>query len=157
MTLERYDYRSPAEFIERVAGQVRLVEDRVYVVLTARPSTDQRIVAIEQMQTPARIDDWQDASKEIYEVMQNLPIPDRPCPPEHSALLVVVRPGLCVFGPNEGRWMSAWRYSNHVANCFGGGMILVTEHGWTDFMTNAARTEPCMAPSGDVLPFVPSR
>jgi hypothetical protein len=57
----------------------------------------------------------------------------------------VVRPGLCVFGPNEGRWMSAWRYSNHLTNCFSGDVVLVTEHGWAALMADAGGHSPAMA------------
>ena len=117
----------------------------MHVVLVARPSSEQRIVTIRRLATPALIDDWHSASNEIYDVMQELPIPDRPARPDHSVLTVVVRPGLCVFGPNEGRWMSAWSYSNHFRNCFDGSVILVTEHGWADFMTDTAGHSPALA------------
>jgi hypothetical protein len=40
--------------------------------------------------------------------------------------------------------VSAWRYSNHLTNAFDGRMILVTEHGWTDFMTDTAGYSPAM-------------
>lgn len=145
MTLAVYDFRSPAALIEEVAGRIALVENTVYVVLVARPSTEQHIVAIRRLATPARIDGWQDASAEIREVMEELTVPERPTPPDHSALTVLVRRGLCVFGPNEGQWMSAWRYSNHLSNCYGGRIILVTEHGWADFMTHTAGQLPAMA------------
>jgi hypothetical protein len=144
MTLHSSDVRSPAELIGQVAEQVPLFEDSVYVVLVARPSTDQRIVAVHRMMTPAVVNDWQEASDEIYDVMQQLPIPPHPAPVDHTAVTVLVRAGLCVFGPNEGLWMSAWRYSNHLTNAFDGRMILVTEHGWTDFMTDTAGYSPAM-------------
>lgn len=145
MTLRSFDFRSPAELIDQIAQRVPLAADTVYVVLVARPSREQRIVAIRRLATPARIDDWRSASNEIYDVMHELPIPDRPARPDHSVLTVVVRPGLCVFGPNEGEWMSAWRYSNHCRNCFDGSVILVTEHGWADFMTDTAGHCPALA------------
>lgn len=40
--------------------------------------------------------------------------------------------------------MAAWRYSIHLANAFDGSMILVTEHGWCDFMTEEAGHSPAM-------------
>ena len=144
MTPYSFEFRSSAALIEEVAARVPLVEDTVYVVLVARPSTEQRIVTIRRLDTPARIDDWDMAREEIYGLMQELPIPQRPRPPRHSALTVLVRGGLCLFGPNEGRWMAAWRYSNHLANAFDGSMILVTEHGWCDFMTDEAGHSPAM-------------
>lgn len=39
-------------------------------------------------------------------------VPDELRPPQPSAVTVIVRPGLCVFGPNEGRWLSAWLESS---------------------------------------------
>lgn len=40
---------------------------------------------------------------------------------------------------------AAWRYSNHLTNAFDGGVMLVTEHGWADFMTDYAGHSPAMA------------
>lgn len=91
------------------------------------------------------IDDWHAACAEIYDVMTRLDIPDEPGPPQHTAVTVLVRPGLCVFGPNEGCWFSAWRYSNHLTNAYDGSLILVTEHGWADFMSDTAGLAPAMA------------
>lgn len=144
MTLRSYDFRSTAELIEQVAAEVPLVQDTAYVVLVAHPSTEQRIVAIRPLETPALIDDWQEASCEIYDVMQQLPIPTEPRPSRLSALIVVARGGYCVFGPNEGNWMSAWKYSNHLTGTFTGGLILVTEHGWADLMTDTAGHSPAL-------------
>ncbi|HET6625950.1 MAG TPA: hypothetical protein VFG63_06135 [Nocardioidaceae bacterium] len=145
MTLRSYDFRSPGELIDQVAAAVPLVEDAAYLVLVARPSTEQRIVTIRRLQTPALIDNYHEASDEIYDVMQTFPIPERPARPDHSVVTVLVRPGLCVFGPNEGAWMDASKYSNHLRNAFNGGPILVTEHGWCDFMTDTAGLSPAMA------------
>lgn len=145
MTLRSFDFRSPAQLIVQVADEVPLTAGTAYVVLVADPSTAQEIVTIRRLDTPAVIDDWAEASEEIYDLMQELPIPAWPAKPRHSALTVVVRRGLCVLGPNEGNWMSAWKYSNHLTNAFTGGVILVTEHGWVDFMTDAAGLCPALA------------
>lgn len=145
MTLKPYQFKKPADVIEEVARRVPLTAGAVYAVLVDNPSTDQRIVAVRRFDTPALIDDWQDAREEIREVMHGLPIPDEPRLPRHAALTVLVRPGLCVLGPNEGTWMNAWRYSNHLANAYSGDLILVTEHGWYDFMTDTAGHSPSIA------------
>ena len=63
-------------------------------------------------------------------------------PPQ--AVTIVVRPGFAVFGPNEGVWCRGWRYANHVQDVYTGELILVTEHGWVDFMTDACGHEPRM-------------
>ena len=64
--------------------------------------------------------------------------------PEHLALTVVVRPGFAVLGPNEGVWFKGWRYANHLQSLHTGELVLVTEHGWVDFMTEACGHEPRM-------------
>jgi hypothetical protein len=144
MSLESYEFRSPDQLIAQIADEVPLTAGAAYVVLVADPPTAQDIVAIRRLESPAVIDDWDEASEEIYELMQELAIPEGPPPPRHSAVTVVVRPGYCVFGPNEGNWLSAWKYSNHMTNAFNGGLILVTEHGWSDFMTHAAGLSPAL-------------
>ncbi|HEU5042803.1 MAG TPA: hypothetical protein VFT75_01560 [Nocardioidaceae bacterium] len=111
----------------------------------ARRAVAAASVAVRSLRTPALIDDWYDAREELYDVMQSFAIPDEPRPPRHSAITFVVRRGLCVLGPNEGRWMSAWRDSNHLTNAYDGSVVLVTEHGWYDFMTDAAALTPSIA------------
>lgn len=60
------------------------------------------------------------------------------------AVTIVVRSGFAEFGPNEVVWFKGWRYSNHVQSVYTGELILVTEHGWHDFMSGAAAEEPRM-------------
>jgi hypothetical protein len=147
MDLARYEYRDPARLVAEVAARVPLVEDTVHVALVRSPSTEQRIVTTRTLETPALIDEYEEASAELRGVMQSLPIPDRPAPLDHSVMTFVVRPGLCVFGPNESLWMLAWRYSHHFTNAYDGYVSLVTEHGWCDFMTRFADHEPAMKPA----------
>jgi hypothetical protein len=63
-------------------------------------------------------------------------------------VLVVVRPGLCVFGLNEGTWFRAERYANIGGPLWPIRDMLVTEHGWLDFMTNDAGLSPAALPRG---------
>lgn len=144
MTRHSSTLRTAADAIADVAARVPLAPNTAFIALVDEPATEQRIVAVEALRTPSLIDDWKGASEEIRDVMQRFRIPDEPRPPRHSALTIVVRPGLCVFGPNEGQWLSAWRYSNHFANAYDGSLILVTEHGWVDFMTDTAGHSPAM-------------
>lgn len=143
MSLENYEFRDPAALIDEVAHRVPLREGTAYVALVAHPSSDQRIVAIERLNAPAVLDHYEDARDELYDTMQRLPIPDT-FPLTHATVTIVVRRGLCVLGPSEGHWLSAWRYSNHLTGSFTGDLILVTEHGWTDFMTGHADTSPAL-------------
>lgn len=145
MTTHSSTLRSPVHVLTAVADRFTLEPDNAFLALVHRPSTRQHVVAVERLSSPAVVDDWMPVRDEIYDVMARLPIPDEPRPPQHTAVTVVVRPGLCVFGPNEGLWLSAWRYSNHLANVYSGSLILVTEHGWTDFMTDTAGVTPAMA------------
>ncbi|HET7355602.1 MAG TPA: hypothetical protein VFJ09_02895 [Nocardioidaceae bacterium] len=145
MTLHSYEFRSVEKLVRDVADEVSFVAGNVYVALVAHPSTSQQLVAVRCLRTPALIDDWYDARDELYDVMHTFAIPDQPRPPRHSAVTFVVRRGLCVLGPNEGRWMSAWRYSNHLTNAYDGSVVLVTEHGWYDFMADAAGHTPAIA------------
>ncbi len=74
-------------------------------------------------------------------------VPDT-VPPSHAGVLIVVRPGLCVLGANEGRWSNAWRYVNHLQRMYSGDLMLVTEHGWCDFMSEYAGSTPALRPAG---------
>lgn len=145
MTTDSWTLRNPAEVVATIAERTSLEPNTAFVGLVHQPATKQQIVAVERLSTPAVIDDWMLASAEIRDVMERLRIPDAPRPPEHTAVTVVVRPGLCVFGANEANWFSAWRYSNHLANAYSGSLILVTEHGWSDFMSDTAGLSPAMA------------
>ncbi|WP_375479085.1 hypothetical protein [uncultured Jatrophihabitans sp.] len=62
--------------------------------------------------------------------------------PEHAVVTVIARSGLAVFGADERDWLLAWRYSNHLAPVFDGGLVLVTEHGWVDFMSERGASKP---------------
>ena len=143
--MHSFEFRDPAKLINEIAQRVPLAEDTAYVALVAHPSTEQRLVTVRQLSTPALIDDYEEAIDELGDVMESLEIPGATRPPSHSVITIVVRPGLCVFGPNEGCWMSAWRYSNHFRDCYDGGVVLVTEHGWSDFMNESAWCSPAMA------------
>ncbi len=144
MTLENYELRDPRRLIEDVVAQHSLREGRAYVVLVEDPPGKQTIKAVRELSTPALIEDYHEASDEIRDVVGRLGIPDSRRPIQHMLVTVLVRPGLCVFGPNEGRWMSAWRYSHHFADAFDSEVIVVTEHGWADFMTDFAGHSPAI-------------
>jgi hypothetical protein len=143
MKLEPYEYKDPAALITDVAGRVPLTEDTAYLVLVANPATEQRIVVLQRYDAPALLDDYDEARNEIYERVQALPIPDGGRP-RHSVMTVLVRRGLCVFGPQDLPWFQAWRYSNHLRPVFGSEFILVTEHGWCDLMTGSGGSRPAL-------------
>jgi hypothetical protein len=79
----------------------------------------------------------------MRDVIDAWPLPEVR-PPRHSTMLVLVRPGLCVFGPNEAQWLLADRYLNHLRPLYTGDCVLVTEHGWVDWATYLAGRTPAM-------------
>jgi hypothetical protein len=144
--LEPYDLRDPAGLIREVAERVTLVEDTAWLALVHRPSSDQRLVRVDPLPVPALLDDDDDISEHLRAAAEGLGIgwSRMGRGPEHMAVTIVVRPGYAVLGPNEGVWCRGWRYSNHCQSLYTGELVLVTEHGWVDFMTDAAGLEPRM-------------
>jgi hypothetical protein len=134
--------RDPFRLIREIDDLVGIHHGTAYVALVERPERQQRLLSVTTLRTPAMVEDYEEPRAEIREVMDNLAIPRATRPPSHSVTTVVARSGLCVFGPNEGRWFDAWSLSNHVRDCYTGDLILVTEHGWCDFMTYCAGTAP---------------
>ena len=145
MELAAYDFKDPEALINEIASRVDLREGSVFAALVAHPSTSQRLVRVDPLATPAEIIDHESASEELRQIIDSWTIPETRRP-THSWVLVLVRPGWCVFGPNEKEWFMAERYLNHCKPLFSGSTFLVTEHGWTDFMTEYAGLQPCMSP-----------
>ncbi|MCU1538039.1 MAG: hypothetical protein JWP82_2390 [Humibacillus sp.] len=141
--LKPYEFRDPAALMSEIAEQVSLDEGCAHLVLVDHPATTQRIVRIDRLGTPAEIFEYDAACEEMREVVDSWPVPDVR-PPRHASVLVVVRPGWCVFGPNEMQWCLASRYLNPLASIYTGDVVLVTEHGWLDLMTHFAGPEPAM-------------
>src|SRR3954452_16135647 len=124
MTLHPTEVRDPHELMRQVDARVTLAGNTAFLVLVAHPSTTQRLLAVEPLTTPARIHHWSKAREELVSAVGRLAIPDEPGPPHLVLMTIVVRPGLCVFGPNENQWFRAWRYSNHLAHAYSGDLIL---------------------------------
>lgn len=145
MDLEPYDVRDPAQLIAEIAEQVDLVEDTAWLALVRRPSTTQELLEVRALELPALLDDGEDISESLHNATKSFGLGwQRDY--EHALVTIVVRPGRCVFGPNELVWSLGWRYTNHLEAVFDGNLILVTEHGWLDLMTQEAGFEPAMLP-----------
>jgi hypothetical protein len=144
--LHHYDVRDPSRLIADISERVPLVEGTAHLALVADVSTTQKVLRIDTLRLPAEIIDRQESSEELRRVVESWPIPDRRGRPRHTPVLVVVRPGLCVFGPNEAVWFMAERYANHLSNVWPTLDILVTEHGWLDYMTYEAGLTPAALP-----------
>jgi hypothetical protein len=140
--LHPYDVRDPARLIAEIAEKTALVEGTAHLALVRDVSTEQRLLRVDTLRLPAEIIGWQEASNELRRVVDSWSLPEQGGAPRHTPVLVVVRPGLCVFGPNEAQWLMAERYANFLAPLWTAQDILVTEHGWLDFMTYEAGTTP---------------
>lgn len=143
MELRSFELRDPARLMKEVAERVSLTEDSAYAALVHHPSTNQTLLDVVAMPLPALLDDDDEISDELREVAESFGIEWRH-PIEHLLMTIVVRPGFTVLGPNERVWLSGWRYANHFQGMFTGDVIVVTEHGWLNFMTNEAGRSPHM-------------
>lgn len=142
--LKPYDLRDPRRLIREVAERVALEEDTSWLALVRHPSAEQELLRVDALPVPALLDDDDDISDHLCRAAEAYGIGWTGQAPEHMAVTIIVRPGFAVFGPNEGVWFKGWRYSNHFQSLYTGELILVTEHGWTDFMSDYAGSEPRM-------------
>ena len=147
MELEPYDLRDPQQLIGEVSREHPLVDGDLLIVLIDRPSTTQRVVAVRRV-VGAR---WRNLtgtalSELLGEEAGAMPLSqyDRGVP-HHLLLTILVRQGYAVIDATDGEVLSAWRYAHHFMPVFDGGILLVTEHGWYDFMSGCAGVEPALA------------
>ena len=112
--LHPYDVRDPASLIRDISERVPLVVGTVHLALVRDVSTEQEVLRVDTLRLPAEILSWEEAREELSRVVEEWPVPDGG-PARHTPVLVVVRPGLCVFGPNEAVWFLAERYANFLA------------------------------------------
>jgi hypothetical protein len=144
MKLPTFELRDPARLMNDVAERVPLTEDRAYAALVHHPSTRQLLLEVVPIPLPALLDDDDDISDQLRTVAESFGIEWRH-PIEHLLMTIIVRPGLTVVGPNESVWLNGWRSANHFQGIHTGDLIVVTEHGWLEFMTNEAGHFPRMA------------
>jgi hypothetical protein len=143
MDIDDFELRSPAELIEEVAGRVPLADGTAYAVLVAGPARKQTIRAIERLPCGAEIDDYDRARPLLEELCRRWDDGGDTRPSRLKVVTVIVRRGLCVWTPVEWAWSNAWRYTWTPIS--GGDLIVVTEHGWYDFMTKHADHRPALA------------
>ncbi len=141
VALSTYDYLDPSALIAELARRQLLREGETRFVLVERPSTLQRLVCIEQLPVSSDVDHYLAVRDVLRAAVESLPLPEQR-PPVHSVLTILVRRCLAVFGPGEAQWFLAWRYSNHLCSTFDGDVIVVTEHGWTNFCTRWGGSTP---------------
>lgn len=152
MELEAYEIRDHQALISEVAGRVTLHEDTAWLVRVEDPSNAQRVVAVERMAVTDVSSGWDEACDELHDRIVAWGVPHT-FPPQvwNSAVLVVVRRGLCVVGQREHNWHMAWRYVNHAQRVFSGDVILVTEHGWVDSLTKIGGRRPALVERDDLV------
>ena len=122
------------------------MQGSAHLALVRDVSTEQEVLRVDTLRLPAEILRWEDGSEELRRVVDGWPVTFERGAPRHTPVLVIVRPGLCVFGPNEAVWFLAERYANFLVSLWPVRDVLVTEHGWLDFMTHEASTTPAAAP-----------
>jgi hypothetical protein len=148
MELRPYEYRDPGQLLAEVMAADVLSEHDLVVVLVCEPSVDQKIVrSVRFTETPPRhVDHWE-RSQFLRQIVEQLQVPACKLgePPSHSVMTITARRGWPEFGPSEFSWLAGWRYSNHLAPVFVGDLLLITEHGWADFMSGRAGRLPALA------------
>ncbi len=146
MSLASFEIRDPERLVIDVAERVELTEDTAYAVLVRAPSVDQEILEVRRLELPALLDDDEEISEDLRALARSFRLPEA-WPPQHAVVTVVVRPGRCLFGPNEHVWLAGWRYANHFQPLHDSDMILVTEHGWAHCFSDFAGHHPRMLPA----------
>jgi len=140
--LKAYDVRDPARLIADIAQRVPLRLGSAHLALVRDVSTSQDVLRVDTLRLPAEIVDHREASEELRRVVNGWPVGLERGTPRHTPVLAIVRPGLCVFGANEAVWFAAGRSASFAATVWPVNEILVTEHGWLDFMTYEAGLTP---------------
>lgn len=147
MTRSDRDFGDPGAILADLWTRRALESGEVALVLVRDPWGDHDIIDV-RMLRPSRWRDLEehDLSELLRREAQRMPIPewDRKAP-RHAIVTVVARPGFAVIGPRDGRWMSAWLYSNHLTDAVSGDVVVVTEHGWVDAMTQRGGHSPRLA------------
>ena len=143
--LRPYEYRDPGQVLTAVLAGGSLSEGDMLLALVHDPSGDQQVLRT------ARLDSEHSRCLRQHEdpdilagYLRRLAVPMRQPgePPRHSVMTISARRGLAVFGPAEAACMSTWRQCGHLVDAFVGDLLLVTEHGWTDFMSGWGGREP---------------
>jgi hypothetical protein len=135
MTLEPYEFRDPGALVADVLQRHPVAAGDALLVLVHHPSTVQDVVHVTRM----HVDDldrdaWEDGQR-LGAAVRAMPIPSwNGEPPEHAVTTILARRGLAIIGPRERGWLAAWRYSNHLMHAYSGEVIVLTEHGWVEFV-----------------------
>lgn len=153
LVLEPYEYRDPGEVVRAVVSRRPMKPGDVAFALVRAPSTEQRVlrdVRAVEPDCPGIDEAWESV---VRDGVRRLRVPRWRGAPRHSIMTIVARTGFAVFGAAEGRWMYAWRYNHDFVDAYKGELIVLTPHGWADFMTGLGGTEPRIGqPSTATMP-----
>lgn len=150
MELKPYDFRDPEQVLRDVVTDQPLVDRQLMIVLVADPSTTQRVVAVRSVPRHHWYDLGQhDLSELLCREACAMPL-ERYADgvPRHSLVTILPRPGLTVIGARDAEVLSAWRCSHHLMPVLDGGLLLVTERGWYDFMSGSGGRSPALEVPG---------
>jgi hypothetical protein len=151
MTLNSYEYRDPEQVATAVVAQRRLRDGDVVLALVRDPSGDQEVVRLRSIPRTKRHGlDAYERSRLLAGYAERLRVPPR-CGADsewYSIMTIVARRGYAVFGPEEGEWLTAWLFSNHLTGAFAGELIVVTDHGWADHSSGSGGLEPRIRVAG---------
>lgn len=146
MDLEPYDLRDPQQLLDDVCRTNPLVEGELLIVLVEDPSQSQHLVAVRRLAGRQ----WQGLdqiarSDVLRGEAESLPLDARERgAPRHLLLTIRVRRGLTVIDGVDAEVLEGWRYANHLMPVFDGGLLVVTEHGWYDWLTGCAGHSPAI-------------
>jgi hypothetical protein len=146
MDLEPYDLRDPQQLLDDVCQSHDFVEGDLLLVLIEEPSSHQSVVAVRRL--TAR--QWQgldqlERSDVLCREAEALPLDARwRGAIRHLLLTILVRRGLTLLDRGDAEVLEGWRYANHGMPVFDGGLLLVTEHGWYDWLSGCAGHSPSL-------------
>jgi len=143
MTLEPYEFRDPGALLFDLLRRHPVAAGDAQLVLVHHPSTVQDVTHVTRMHVDDLTGDaWEDG-QHIGAVVRAMPIPSwNGEPPEYAVMTILARRGLAIIGPLERKWLAAWRYSNHLMHTYSGELIVLTEHGWVEFVGDRGGYEP---------------
>ncbi len=145
MELRPYEYRDPSRVLTAVLADRPLAAGDMLLALVHDPPGDQQVLRTVRLdgEHSRRLGPY-DGPDILAGYLRRLAVPMRQPgePPRHSVMTISARRGLAVFGPAEAACMNAWRYCGHLVDAFVGDLLLVTEHGWADFMSGWGGPQP---------------
>lgn len=145
MELRPWEYRDPGQVLTAVVADGPLSEGDLLLALVNDPSGEQQVLRTIRIDVDdqRRLNPYEGHDM-LEDYLNRLAVPMRSpgVPPRHSVLTISARRGPAIIGPAEAAYLTAWRYWNHPVDAYVGELMVVTEHGWADFMSGWGGREP---------------